>query len=64
VATGFNAWGITNGTVAAMILTDTILSKPNPWAEFYDATRIKPTISVKNFIKQNVHVPRTLSKIA
>jgi glycine/D-amino acid oxidase-like deaminating enzyme/nitrite reductase/ring-hydroxylating ferredoxin subunit len=58
VATGFNAWGITNGTVAAMILSDTILGNPNPWAEFYDATRIKLTISARNFIKQNIHVAK------
>jgi glycine/D-amino acid oxidase-like deaminating enzyme/nitrite reductase/ring-hydroxylating ferredoxin subunit len=58
VATGFNAWGITNGTVAAMILSDAILGKPNPWAEFYDATRIKPTVSAKSFIEQNVHVAK------
>src|SRR5699024_8927233 len=58
VATGFNAWGITNGTVAAMILSDTILGNSNPWAELYDATRIKPTVSAKRFIKQNIHVAK------
>ena len=31
VATGFNAWGITNGTVAGMILCDLISGRDNPW---------------------------------
>lgn len=58
VATGFNAWGITNGTVAAMVLSDAIQGKPNPWAELYDATRIKPAVSAKTFIEQNIHVAK------
>ena len=40
VATGFNAWGITTGTVAAMILCDDILKRPNPWAALYDSRRL------------------------
>lgn len=58
VATGFNGWGITNGTVAAQILSDTILRQPNPWAEFYDATRLKLAVSAKNFITQNIHTAK------
>jgi len=39
LATGFQKWGMTTGTAAAMILTDTILGKDNPWTEVYDPSR-------------------------
>jgi glycine/D-amino acid oxidase-like deaminating enzyme/nitrite reductase/ring-hydroxylating ferredoxin subunit len=54
VATGFNAWGITNGTVAGMILSDLVSDGTNPWAEMFDATRIKPLAGAKSFIGENV----------
>jgi len=39
LATGFNKWGMTAGTAAAMILTDMIIGKDNPWTEVYDPSR-------------------------
>ena len=33
VATGFNAWGITNGTAAAILIADLIEGRDNPWLE-------------------------------
>ena len=41
VATGFNKWGMIAGTAAAMIITDTILGRDNPWTEVYDPSRSK-----------------------
>lgn len=41
IATGFKKWGMTTGTAAAMILTDTILGSDNPWTEVYDPSRSK-----------------------
>jgi glycine/D-amino acid oxidase-like deaminating enzyme/nitrite reductase/ring-hydroxylating ferredoxin subunit len=49
VATGFNAWGITNGTAAAMLLADMIAGRDNGWLELFDATRIKPIAGAKEF---------------
>jgi glycine/D-amino acid oxidase-like deaminating enzyme/nitrite reductase/ring-hydroxylating ferredoxin subunit len=40
IATAFAAWGMTNGTAAAMLLSDLIAGKENKWAEVYDSTRI------------------------
>ena len=40
VATGFFGWGMTNGTAAALLLADTILGRPNPWAAVYDPSRV------------------------
>ena len=39
IATGFNGWGISNGTAAGMLITDQILKRPNVWASLYDPTR-------------------------
>ena len=33
VATGFGGWGMTNGTVAGMMLADAALGNDSPWAE-------------------------------
>jgi len=56
VATGFNAWGISNGAAAAMILTDIITGRETPWLNVYDARRIKPVGGGKEFIKGNAGV--------
>jgi glycine/D-amino acid oxidase-like deaminating enzyme/nitrite reductase/ring-hydroxylating ferredoxin subunit len=41
VATGFNGWGMTHGTISAMIITDMILGIKNPWSGIYDPARFK-----------------------
>ncbi|MGI8636476.1 MAG: FAD-dependent oxidoreductase [Segetibacter sp.] len=46
VATGFMKWGLTNGTVAGMILSDRILGKNNPWAATFDSNRLGPIKSI------------------
>jgi len=58
VATGFKAWGLTTSMVAAEILTDLVLDRSNPWAGLFDATRIKPAASAKEFVTENFHVAR------
>jgi glycine/D-amino acid oxidase-like deaminating enzyme/nitrite reductase/ring-hydroxylating ferredoxin subunit len=39
VATAFASWGMTNGTAAAMLLSDLIVGRDNEWAKLYDSTR-------------------------
>ena len=56
VATGFAKWGLTKGTLAAMLVTDAIVGRANPWAEFYDAKRLKPLASARTFAKENGQV--------
>lgn len=46
VGTAFKKWGLTNGTVAGMILTDILTGKKNPWASTFDSTRTKPILSI------------------
>ena len=51
VATGFNAWGITNGAAAAMMIADLATERDNPWLELFDARRIKPIAGAAEFAK-------------
>ena len=53
VATGFNAWGITNGTAAALLIADMVQDRENPWLKLFDATRIKPVAGAKEFVAGN-----------
>ncbi len=48
VATGFNKWGMTNAMVAASILCDLILRKPNPYASAFSPSRsiLHPQLAV------------------
>ena len=57
VATGFSLWGMSNGTLSGMILSDLILGKPNPWSKFYDATRATPFISQES-VQKNLDVAK------
>ncbi|MDZ5699612.1 FAD-dependent oxidoreductase [Chelativorans sp. M5D2P16] len=42
IATGFNAWGISNGTAVGMMIGDRIAGRENPWTALYDPTRPYP----------------------
>ena len=56
VATGFAKWGMTKGTLAASMLTDAILGRPNEYEDLYDANRLDPQRSVATFAKENAAV--------
>ena len=58
VATGFGKWGMTNGTVAAMILTDLIRDVPNPWADTFDSTRLAVRQGAKRLLRENLEVAK------
>ncbi len=51
VATGFNKWGMTGSMVSAMILSDLIIEKENPYAKAFDPSRsiLKPQLLVNGF---------------
>lgn len=40
--TGLRKWGLTNGTAVALILSDTLCGRPNPWAAVFDSSRPSP----------------------
>lgn len=52
VGTGFKKWGLTNGTVAGMILSDLIGGKDNDWASAFNSIRLKPITSFPRAVTQ------------
>lgn len=57
VATGFGGNGTTFGVVAAMIVRDLVHGRPSPWADLYDATRVKPLASAATYASENIDYP-------
>lgn len=55
-ATGFSTDGLTYGTLAAMIISDTIMGTKNKWKDVYSTSRFTPLVSAKDFLKENVNV--------
>lgn len=60
VATGFAAWGFTNGAAAGLLIADLIEGKDNPWLKLFDASRVKPLAGAKEFVKGNVAAAKDL----
>lgn len=59
MASGFSGWGMTNGTVSALLISDLILGESNSWEKFYDPNRI--TVEAKSFgryIFENADIAR------
>lgn len=60
IATGFRKWGMTNGTLAALMICDQIQGKESPYSGLYDPSRLKANPGIKNFIVQNLNVAKEL----
>lgn len=69
VATGYSGTGMMFGTLGGMLLADRVLGRPNPWADLYRTTRLKPLAAgphlaklnlgvVKDFVKDRVQIPK------
>lgn len=54
VITGLRKWGLSNGTAAALILTDTLSGRENGWAAVFNSNRITPVASARRFMKENI----------
>lgn len=57
VATGFLGNGLTFGTIAAQLLADACVGKTSALARHFEATRITPMASFKEFVTENVDYP-------
>jgi glycine/D-amino acid oxidase-like deaminating enzyme/nitrite reductase/ring-hydroxylating ferredoxin subunit len=55
-ATGYKKWGLANGTAAAMMLSDLVFGRPNPWVDVFSSTRIKPLASARKLLEENADV--------
>jgi Rieske Fe-S protein len=60
VATGFGGWGLTNGSVGALVIRDAILDRPNPWARVFDPNRSALAHGVGSLVTENVNVAKQL----
>lgn len=49
IATGYNTWGMTNGTIAGKILSDIILNKENKYIALFDPNRLLNISSLLKF---------------
>ena len=56
-ATGFAGNGLTFGTLGAMIMSDAILGRSNPWAELLEPGRSAIGRGLWEYIKQNADYP-------
>ncbi len=57
VATAFKKWGLSNGTVAALILTDLVAGNKNTWAPVFTPQRLRPIKSIpKAVLEQTKHL--------
>ena len=55
IATGLSGWGMTNGTVAALILADRVRGLSNRWADLFDSRRWHPMAAAPRFFKENLN---------
>lgn len=56
VATGFDKWGLANGSAAGVMLRDLLTGEDNPWFETFDATRLPSPRSAPQLLRQNLDV--------
>ena len=49
LATAYQAWGMTNGVLAARVLADNIEGKRNPYQNLFDPSRMNVTLFVNSF---------------
>jgi glycine/D-amino acid oxidase-like deaminating enzyme/nitrite reductase/ring-hydroxylating ferredoxin subunit len=62
VATGFRKWGLSNGTVAGMILADRLLGRENPWASLFNSNRLRPLAGGRRFVTENLRAGAQLAR--
>jgi Rieske Fe-S protein len=55
VATGDSGNGLTNGTIAGILLTDLIAGRDNPWSKLYDPSR-RSVRTATEFVRENLNV--------
>ncbi|HET7657624.1 MAG TPA: FAD-dependent oxidoreductase, partial [Bacillales bacterium] len=60
VATGYKKWGMTSGTVAAMLLRDHVLGRKNRYSQLFSPSRFYADPSLKQFLIQNADVAKHL----
>lgn len=60
VATGYRKWGMTNGTIAAKIITDEIIDEENVYKDLFLPSRFHAEPMIRQFIQSNTDVAKHL----
>ncbi|MFY0148077.1 FAD-dependent oxidoreductase [Bacillus cytotoxicus] len=60
VATGYRKWGMTTSTVAAQLLTTSIIKRNSPYKELFAPSRFHADPDIKTFASQNLDVAKHL----
>jgi glycine/D-amino acid oxidase-like deaminating enzyme/nitrite reductase/ring-hydroxylating ferredoxin subunit len=55
-ATGFGGWGMSNGTLSAMLLADAVQRVENPWSGVYALERRSVGASARRFLSENTRI--------
>jgi glycine/D-amino acid oxidase-like deaminating enzyme/nitrite reductase/ring-hydroxylating ferredoxin subunit len=56
VATGFGGWGLANGSLAGLLLTDAVLGRESRWADLYDPMRSALRRAPGTILRENANV--------
>ncbi len=62
LASGFGGWGMTNGTLSAMILTDMVMGQNNRWAPFFNPSRVNLLASARKLAVESANVSAQYAK--
>lgn len=60
IATGYNTWGMTNGTLAGKVLADIILKKDNPYISLFSPNR---SINFSKFVRFPIDISGSVKAI-
>ncbi len=54
IATGYNLWGMTNGTIAGKIIGDLVLNRYNEYEKLFNPNRLFNVNKIKNYLNYNL----------
>jgi glycine/D-amino acid oxidase-like deaminating enzyme/nitrite reductase/ring-hydroxylating ferredoxin subunit len=62
LSTGYSGQGMTFGTAGAMIVADLLTGVDNEWAKVFDLDRVRPHMTAREFLTENLHFPAHLAQ--
>lgn len=60
LATGYSGDGLVYGTLAAMIISDLVVGRPDRWSRLFSPRRFTPVKSARRVLKENLNVAEHL----
>ncbi len=60
ISTGYAGQGMTFGTVGAMLVADLITGVENRWKDVFSHTRVRPHMTAREFLSENLNFPAHL----